>query len=382
LYPASRHHRMSGEVLERVISSYLATEQPEYLFGWQGGEPTLMGPDFFRKAAALEEKYGTAGAIVSNGLQTNGTLIDDELARLFAKYHFLVGVSLDGPEEIHNRYRLTPGGRGSHKDVLRGIECLKRNGVEFNVLTLVHSANVNRGREVYRYLRDMGFRYHQYIPCVEFDKKNKPLPFTITGEEWGRFLCEVFDEWIEADRYRVSIRLLDSILAVLIGMRPTICHMSRNCCQYFVVEHNGDIYPCDFFVERATRLGNIMENSWEELADSADYLAFGRQKGEWPAECAGCEYLAYCAGDCVRNRIYEGSDGRKLSWLCEGWKEFFRHSLPALKSLAFSIGKERQGRHFYGREKSFPRPSWKKIGRNDPCPCGSGKKYKRCCGKR
>jgi uncharacterized protein len=382
LYPHTSRHRMSAEVLEQLIRTYLATDQPQYVFLWQGGEPTLMGLEFFRRVTSLQRKYGRPGAVVANGVQTNGVLIDDALAAHWAAYHFLVGVSLDGPAAVHDRYRRTSGGHGSHSRVLQGIECLKRHGVEFNALVLVSTANVERGREIYEYLCELGIYYHQYIPCVEFDPRGRPLPFTITASQWGDFLCAVFDAWLAGDFRRVSVRLFDSILVRMLGGDHTICHMGRNCCQYFVVEYNGDVYPCDFFVEADTKLGNIMQDSWQALHDSPAYRAFGRQKSAWHKRCASCPYLDYCAGDCLKHRLYGGQGPRALSWLCEGWRQFYSHALPKLTRLAAEIGPAARGQAVGvgTRRPAAPLASARRPGRNDPCPCGSGKKFKHCCG--
>ena len=189
--PYSRQlHRMSSRVLKRLVSSYLKTLQPQYVFTWQGGEPTLMGIDFFKQAVKLQREYAPPGSIVANGLQTNALLIDDEFAEFLARYHFLVGVSLDGPEHIHDIYRKHKTGTGSFQGVMNGIDCLSRNGVEFNILTLVSQANVKKGKEVYQFLCNKGFYYHQYVDCVEFDQRGRPLPYTITGEEWGIFFVK------------------------------------------------------------------------------------------------------------------------------------------------------------------------------------------------
>jgi uncharacterized protein len=336
---------MPDEVLERMISTYMATFQTQYAFGWQGGEPTLMGIDFFKRVVELQKKYGRGGASVANGLQTNATLINDEFAQFFSKYNFLLGVSLDGPKEIHDYYRLTPNGNGSHADVLRGIECLKRNRVEFNALILVNSKNVKKAKKIYRYLCEKDIFYHQYIPCVEFDSNGQLMPFAITGKEWGDFLCEIFDQWFKKDVYKVSIRLFDSILTLMVNGIYNVCHMGRNCCQYFVVEYNGDVYPCDFFVEKELKLGNIIQNSWEELRKSSKYFNFGRQKTMWNNQCDKCEYLSYCSGCCLKHRFYpprsKDNNPRQLSWLCQGWKQFYRHTLSHFRDIALSIKEKR-----------------------------------------
>ncbi len=377
LYPATARHRMSDEVLQRLVAGYMATDQPQYVFNWQGGEPTLLGVEFFRRVTELQMRYGKPGAVVANGLQTNATLLDDEFAEHLARYRFLVGVSIDGPAEIHDRYRVGPGGRGSHQQVLRGIECLRRNHVDFNALVLVTSANVGRAKEVYHYLCDLGIRHHQYIPCVEFNPDGRPLPFTITGRQWGEFLCELFDEWRKADTYRVSVRLFDSIVTMMVEGRHNVCHMGTNCCEYFVVEHNGDVYPCDFFVERELLLGNICSDSWESLQTAGKYVEFGRQKARWNSKCSRCDYLRFCAGDCLKHRLYNGDNPRTLSWLCEGWMQFYGHALGPLSQIASDIARERQRGHAVNRSGEA---GTVKVGRNDPCPCGSGKKFKHCCG--
>jgi len=381
LYPDSQRHRMAPEVLERLISSYMATNQPEYVFGWQGGEPTLMGVDFFREVTRLQQKYGRPGSVVANGLQTNATLIDDEFAAHLAQYNFLVGVSLDGPPELHDTYRTTASGQGSHAQVLEGIETLKRNGAESNALTLVSSANVGQAREVYHYLCDLGIYYHQYIPCVEFDEQGQPLPWTISGAEWGDFLCQIFDHWYQTDTRRVSLRLFDALLSLLVEGKSTICHLGRNCCQYFVVEYNGDLYPCDFFVEAERKLGNIATDSWEDLLRSSKYLNFGRQKAQWNSKCARCEFLPFCSGDCLKHRLFtDDKNPRTLSWLCEGWRQFYEHTLPQFQQLAWQLREERRAPGKPPREEIHRQAEAMNLGRNDPCPCGSGKKYKKCCG--
>lgn len=381
LYPDSVRHRMPEEVLERMIQSFMSTDQQQYAFGWQGGEPTLMGLGFFRRVIDLQRKHGRPGSVVANALQTNATLLTDEFAEHLAQYRFLVGVSLDGPASIHDANRKTNSGGGTHALVMRGIECLRRHAVALNVLTLVSRSNVEKPAQIYRYLRDQGFVFHQQIECVEFDDWGNLMPFAISGQEWGRFLCGIFDEWIRSDTRRVSIHLFDAILAILVdgGMRE--CQIGRDCRQYYVVEHNGDVYPCDFYVERDLKLGNVMTHTWEEMFASPSYEAFGKRKEAWSSDCDACPYLRFCAGDCPKNRPGRGSDPRRLSALCEGWKMFYRHALPGLERLAEEVRAQKSS----WRLDPHPRVSAggtrvPRAHRNDPCPCGSGRKYKRCCG--
>ncbi len=374
---------MSDEVLEQLIKSYMATEQPVYNIGWQGGEPTLMGTEFFRKVVELQQKYGRSEANVSNGLQTNCTLINNEMARHLREYNFLVGCSVDGPADIHDHYRHTVGGQPTHTAVMRGIEALKRNHVEFNILTLVSQSNVRRAKEVYRYLVDNGYNYHQYIPCVEFDADGKLLPFAITGKEWGEFMCEIFDQWYPNDSYKISVRHFDSTIMKLVNGQTNVCCMARDCRQYFVVEHNGDIYPCDFYVRPELKLGNIFDTTWQEAQESKLYHDFGTMKTKWHSECDSCDCLDMCSGDCLKHRFYAGHGPENLSFLCEGWKRFIRHTREPFEKLAAEV-KQRQQQEEDMRRKQTRQANPQQFAttnRNDPCPCGSGKKFKKCCGK-
>jgi uncharacterized protein len=329
LYPEKKQHRMSNETLETLVSGYMQTKQPVYQFGWQGGEPTLMGVDFFRTVVRLQGKYGRPGAKVSNGLQTNGTLITPEMAALFKEYHFLAGISIDGPAEIHDLRRKTLVGTGSYKQVMQGLEELRRHDVEVNVLVLVHHDNVTKPEAVFRHLVDLGFTYHQYIPCVEMDKYGNPLPWSITGAEWGEFLIRMFQIWSKGHVQTVSVRNFDAVLQMLVTGQAVMCTLGRNCSDYFVVEHNGDVYPCDFFVEPELLLGNIRSDSWESLRNSKTYRAFGSRKLRLPGECQTCEYFTLCTGDCPKHR-----DGQDMSRLCEGIRMFYKETLPAFRSIA------------------------------------------------
>lgn len=413
MFPESRIHRMSLDTLEAMTRTYLQTSQPQYVFAWQGGEPTCMGLDFFRHATALQTRHAPPHATLCNGLQTNATLIDDAMAAHFAAYRFLLGVSLDGPPAMHDTYRKTRGGEGSHALVLRGIEHLHHHAVEFNILVLVSKANVAHAREVYTYLCEQGFLHHQYIPCVEFAPDGTPLPYTITGADWGAFLCGLYDAWRPGDTRRVSIRLFDSLVEYFVNGRRNTCSMGRDCRQYFVVEHDGGVYPCDFYVHPGWKLGEVGRDDWTTLQGSGLYQRFGRRKARWHRTCEACAYLPVCAGDCLKNRLrrdpdpVEG-DPRQRSWLCEGWKMFYAHALDGLRTLAGEVlashppaaypappspGADRAA--LSGAGTPPVRPPAAKSGRpsstvtnpdappppNAPCPCGSGRKFKRCCGR-
>lgn len=344
LYPEESVHRMSEAVLERVVRGYLETSQPVYSFVWQGGEPLLMGSRFFERATDLQMAYARRGADVSNAIQTNATLITDGLARLFRSYRFLTGVSVDGPAFLHDGYRLDAAGQGSHQRVLEGVECLKRNHADFNVLTLVNDRNARYPIEIYDYLvNDIGARFLQFIECVEGVGEGSAAPYCVTPELWGKFLCAIFDRWYESDTRRISVRLFDTILAKLVTGLDICCTAGSDCRQYFVVEYNGDVYPCDFHVLPELKLGNVMTHTWEEMAESAAFKAFGARKRSVHAACEACPYFRLCAGDCPKNRVgHTGGPADRLSYLCEGWKLFYAHTLPRFEKLAQAVRQERR----------------------------------------
>lgn len=331
LFPADGR-RMSKTALETVIRRYLAEPLPLHQFGWQGGEPTLAGRAFFELAVKLQRQYGGNRAI-SNALQTNGTLLDDGWGRFLAAHRFLVGLSLDGPARLHNRFRKSGNGNGSHAEVMRGLAILKRHRVETNILTLVSAANAASPVEIYRYLGDQGMRFQQYIDCVEFDSNGRRQPYALAPGQWGEFLCRLFDEWYPRDCGRISIRLFDSIISRLATGIPTVCPMNSDCRNYFVVECNGDLFPCDFFVRPELRLGNIQETGFAALFRSPSHAAFGRRKEPHNPHCPSCRFLPLCLGDCPKNRL---PDGR--SALCEDWQLFYSHTIGRFELLAERAG--------------------------------------------
>lgn len=341
LYPETRTHRMSHEVLERMVASFLQTPQPCHTFGWQGGEPAMMGLEFYQEVTTLQSRLGRPGSTVANGFQTNGTLLNDAWAKHLAAYRFLVGVSVDGPSRIHDRFRRDAGDHATHARVLKGIDSLRRHGVEYNVLTLVSQANVRHPEEVYDYLCGQGVAFHQYIECVEFDAQGTLQPFAVTGEQWGEFLCRIFDRWHPKDTRRISVRLFDTILARLVDGISNTCAAGCSCDQYFVVEHNGDVYPCDFHVREDLRLGNVLTHSWEEMQASPAYREFAAAKARWNAACNACPWLQFCHGDCPKNR--HGGHPDSLSHLCAGWKRFYAHAMPRLEELAREVRRMRLG---------------------------------------
>jgi uncharacterized protein len=334
-----------------------------------------MGLDFYRRAVDLQRKYLTPGRIVANAFQTNGTLIDDEWARFFAANKFLVGISVDGPAEIHDLNRLhAVSGAGSHAGVMRGMDALKRADAQFNVLALVSSANQDKPLEVYRYLKSLGVKYQQYIECVEFDASGVLRSCSVDPVKWGRFLCAIFDEWFKSDTRTVSVRLFDTILAKILDGACSSCAVAEDCRSYFVVESDGGVYPCDFHVRPEYKLGDINAGDFPALLESPLYSSFGARKRAWNSKCAACGYLKLCAGCCPKNR--PGGDPSALSALCEGWRIFYAHTRERFEALAKSVREERKA----ALRMRLARSGASAPDRNAPCPCGSGRKYKKCCG--
>ncbi len=321
--------RMSDEVLETMIKKCLSGHVRQFGFGWQGGEPTLMGLDFYKKAMAYQEQYGK-GKDVSNGIQTNGILITEEWADFFLKYNFLVGLSLDGPEHIHDHYRFMAGGQGSHAKVEETARMLLGKDVQVNALTVINDYSAQYPEEIYRYLREVGFDYLQFIPCVETNPENQreAAPYSLSAKAYGEFLCKIFDLW-EADFVdgyaTTSVRLFDTFSHVYLGMTPPECMAQRTCGNYLVVEHTGDIYSCDFFVEDAWHLGNLMADDPQELLNSRRQRLFGDMKAKLAPKCVKCEWLTFCRGGCIKDRIRDPQD-KRFNHFCESYKIFFPYA--------------------------------------------------------
>lgn len=350
LYPGSRF-RMSDELLEEFVRQYIETQEtPEITFAWQGGEPLLMGLDFYRKAVEFQYRYAPQGTRIVNAFQTNGLLLDDEWGTFLHDHGFLVGLSLDGPEEVHDAFRTDRGGEPTWSKVMAGLECLDRHQVECNILTCVHAANMDHPLEVYRFLRDeAGAWFIQFIPVVERDNESgyqegdSITDRSVTGERYGSFLTSVFDEWVRNDVGEVFVQLFDVALAAWYGMRPPLCIFEETCGRALVMEHNGDLYACDHFVEPRHLLGNIADNPMIDLVRSERQREFGQAKLEsLPRYCRECEVRFVCNGGCPKNRVLETPDGEPgLNWLCEGYRAFFRHIDPAMR---FMVGELQAGR--------------------------------------
>jgi uncharacterized protein len=409
LYPGDRF-RMSDELLNSYIRQLLeAHPSGEVSVAWQGGEPTLMGLDFFKLALTYVEKYRRPGQTILHTIQTNGTLLNDDWCVFFKKNNFLVGLSVDGPKEMHDAYRVNKGGAGSFDQVMRGWEALRRHEVDVNILCTIHAANAEHPLEVYRYFRDvLQTKFMQFIPIVERttadflslanlgwgDRPGADRPLytqhgslvterSVGAEQFGRFLIAIFDEWVRHDVGNVFVQTFDVALGSWLGQH-SLCIFSPTCGSALALEHNGDLYSCDHFVEPDYLLGNILETPMSSMVASEKQREFGQHKlTSLPKYCRDCEVLFACYGECPRNRFISTPDGEPgLNFLCAGYKQFFRHIDPAMKTMASLL---RQGR-FADEIMQMPRTvalrgaSSAKPGRNDPCSCGSGKKYKNCHG--
>lgn len=332
--------RMSDEVLEKLVTDYMALRFPLAGFAWQGGEPTLMGLDFYKRAVELQKRYGVSGQEVGNSLQTNALLLDnDEWCRFLAESKFLVGVSIDGPKELHDHYRPDLGGHGTWDRVMAAIERMKAFDVEYNTLTLVNDLTAQHADEIFDFLIDLGVRYIQFIPCVEVDPQTGEIAeFSVTPEQYGDFLCRIFDRWLEFGPEKLSVRDFDSLLNYCGGGRHTICTFDRQCSQYIVIEHTGDVFPCDFFVEPKWRLGNIFETPIEKLAASAKKREFARKKQNLAGKCVVCRHLAVCRGGCMKDRApFDKDNYGRESYFCEGYRRFFDYALPRFMQVAAQV---------------------------------------------
>ncbi len=337
LFSETSRHRMSDEVQEEVLRQVMQQSGQSVSIAWQGGEPALMGLDFYKRAVDLEKKYGH-GQVVGNGLQTNGVLLNEEWAAFLQKYDWLVGLSLDGPEHVHDHYRRDNAGQRTHKRVESNGLMLLQNGVATNVLATLTDYSVQFPEETYNYFKSLGFTWMQFIPVVETDKKNPSVAasFSVTAEKYGEFLCKIFDLWLADFRNgepTTNVRHFDSVFYTYVGMEPPECTMMRECGPYVVVEHNGNVYSCDFFVEPKWRLGNIMDNRITAMLNSKKQLAFGAAKALLPGECRKCQWLTKCYGGCTKDRVKDPGDNRKPRF-CLSYKMFFAHADKVLRHIA------------------------------------------------
>lgn len=330
----SASHRMTMNTLEVLTKDALTKAKNQFSFIWQGGEPTLMGLPFFEKALKLQKKYG-AHLQVANAIQTNGTLIDHAWCDFFKKNDFLVGVSLDGCEKTHNRYRMSKGGAGTHAKVLENAKKMLDAGVNVNALACVTSSSAPEVGENYAFLRDAGFQYMQFIPVIEKDQNGKAMDFSVSPKSYGDFLCALFDLWLEDfkdGKPTTSIRLFDTLFFTLLGQPAPECGSRKTCGLYLAVEHTGDVYPCDFFIEKAHRLGSIQEHSLHDLLNSQKQRLFGGAKACLGNDCIQCQWLGLCGGGCLKDRK-NNPDGFETSYFCPSMKCFYAHAVPTLQKI-------------------------------------------------
>jgi uncharacterized protein len=377
-------HRMSDDLLERLVRQALEAAGPEIAFCWQGGEPTLMGVEFFEHATALQRRHGARRRVL-NSLQTNGLALDRRWARFLAENGFLVGLSIDGPEHVHDRYRHARDGAGTFARARDRAKLLLDSGVEVNALAVVTNDSVEHAAEIYGFFKELGLRHMQFVPAVERhpDDPARPASFSCPPEPYGAFLAELFDLWLadfSGSEPTTSVRLFDSVFYSYVGLEPPECSLLAECGNYLVVEHDGSVFPCDFFVEPGWRLGNLRADRLVDLLDSERQARFGAIKSALPRECRDCRWLRHCRGGCPKDRLARGN-GARHNHLCAGLKVFFEHADERLRGLADWWQSSRPELAEGARRAQLARSSGGpgKVGRNDPCPCGSGRKYKKCC---
>ena len=404
LYP-NQKSRMPEATLEAYVRQLLESHRtPQVTVAWQGGEPTLMGLDFFKRSVEFVEQYKRPDQAIEYTFQTNGVLLDDEWCAFLKQHNFLVGLSVDGPQAIHDTYRLNKGGQGTFKQVMRGWEHLRKHGIDFNILCTVNAANQHHGREVYRFFRDeLHADWMQFIPIVEratvetlpianLGWSERPggqrLLYTqngslvtersVGGEQYGRFLVDIYEEWIRGDVGKVFVQLFDVTLHAYFG-EYLLCIHAPTCGYGPAMEHNGDLYTCDHFVEPAYKLGNIHETHMIELVASPKMRQFGDDKRDLlTKQCQACAVRPLCNGGCPKDRFIESRDGEPgHNYLCEGLYYFFDHVRPTMNIMAQLV----QRRQYAARVMEWVAAEDAKRGRNDPCPCGSGRKFKQCHGQ-
>jgi len=472
----NRERRMSIENLEEIFASILPRFADEVTIAWQGGEPTLAGLDFFRKAIEFQEKYRRPTQRINHALQTNGTLLDDEWCEFLRENKFLIGLSVDGPPKLHDHYRVTNKGKASSDQVLRGMKLLQKHAVDYNILTVLNDYNVKHPDEVYNYLMKLGVRWMQFIPAVEWEAdpdrpgENKLAPFSPAPADYGRFLCRVFDQWFEKHRKHVSIRIFDAVMNKLVMGQMPFCILDGSCHNQLTIEHDGAVFGCDHFVERRWQLTKIgdpewvnsiplmeagpvegaaetvgltvhggqwmsgretevgrdidsatdvaakyevsgdtieddgIDDAWMDRVDGVRLGTFAKRKQDLPEKCKACQWKPFCYGGCPKHRAH-GGDVPEPTVLCEAYMMFYEHAMPRMQWLAGFIRQNQQppdpqpqarqvasgggsrqpsqaARANQGRGGTAVAAAPPKVKRNDPCPCGSGMKYKQCHGKK
>ncbi|MCP5094202.1 MAG: anaerobic sulfatase maturase [Chloroflexi bacterium] len=413
LYPGSRF-RMADEMLETYTRQYIESQRvPEVTFAWQGGEPTLMGLDFFERAIHYQQKYAHPGIKIHNALQTNGTTLDDAWCAFFKQHNFLIGISIDGPRNLHDAYRVNKGGAGSFNQVIHGWELLNKRGVDVNVLCTVHAANQDHPLDVYRFFRDeLKTQFIQFIPIIERattrilplanvgwserDGGERPLyaqtgtlvtKRSITAEKYGQFLITIFDEWVRVDVGRTYVQIFDVSLGAWTGSPGGLCIFAPTCGDALALEHNGDLYSCDHYVEPDYLLGNLQHDLMIDLVVSDKQRQFGQDKQTTlPRYCRECEVRFSCHGGCPKNRFIRTPQGEPgLNYLCAGYKAFFNHIDRPMKIMTQLLQQRRPPAEIMTlmkqEDEAALQQAFSSAKRNDPCPCGSGRKFKQCHGR-
>ena len=358
LYPTAQRHLMSDEMLEQFTREYIeAQTMNQVLFTWHGGEPLLRSIDFYRKALSLQQKYA-GGRRFDNVIQTNGTLLTDEWCEFFAQNHWLVGISIDGPQPYHDHYRLTAAGKPSWQKVMQGIKLLKKHGVEWNAMAVVNAYNANHPLEFYRFFKENGCQFLQFTPIVErltrhedgrtlaslADKDEISLSeASVTPEQWGKFLCAIFDEWVRKDVGKIFVEIFDCTLANWMGISPGICAYSKECGHAGVMEHNGDVYSCDHFVFPEYKLGNIRDHSLIDMLYGEQQQEFSRLKhSSLPRQCKECDMEFACHGECPKNRFMKDKYGDSgLNYLCPGYYHYYQHVAPYMDYMKQELMSQR-----------------------------------------
>lgn len=382
LYPRDESPRMPESVLEDYIAQHIAAcPIPTVLFSWHGGEATLLGVDYFRRIVEFQRGHAIAGRDIINDLQTNGTLLDEEWCRFLAAEHFTVGLSLDGPGALHDRYRLSKAGKPTHAQAMHGLQLLQRFGIPHTVLCVVHAGNVDHPLMVYRFFKEAGVRNLVFLPLVMRADNGSVTPETVPARAFGDFLCAIFDEWIRQDIGRVNVLMFEEAARPEQGIEHALCVFRPTCGELPVLEHNGDFYSCDHFVDRAHFIGNIREKSLVSVLEDPGQRSFGLAKRDTlPKSCRQCTVLEYCNGGCPKDR-FVATPGEEFptNYLCSGYKTFFTHARPAMRRLAAHVKSGQTIENFAQCARSSNAKS-SGVSRNELCPCGSGKKFKRCCG--
>ncbi len=374
--------RMTDEMLEEFIRGYIkASPGPNVSFVWHGGEPTLAGLPFFEKAVALQKKYLPEGFSCWNNLQTNGILLDEEWCRFLAENHFDVGLSIDGASWIHDRFRKDINGNGTYDRTVEAAKRLKAAGIRPDLLCTVTRASSEEPLAVYRALRGLDTGWIQFIPIVCRDEQGNVTPDSVTPEGYGRFLSVIFDEWLQNDLGKLDVQLFAEMATVYAGRPASLCYMAPRCGRVLIVEHDGSVYSCDHFVDGDHRIGNIAETSLGALVDSPLQKKFGGSKEEkLTAKCKRCPWLFLCRGGCLKDRFAVTEDGEEgLYYLCKGMEAFFAHTEKPVKTVMEMVKKGKSPSEISSFFRMEAKKRWEGVGRNDPCPCGSGKKAKNCC---